>query len=175
MRNSDPDAAVYWLARMLEAGEDPLYIARRLIRFASEDIDLSCNGALQTAVAVYQAVHFLGMPECTVNLTQAVIYFSVLPKSNSLYEAYENAAKVAKMTSRVPVPLHLCNASSELMHRLGYGENYQYAHDYESGITNMCCFPEELRDTIFYYPKESGNESKIKERLSLIKEKKAHI
>lgn len=166
MRNSDPDAAVYWLARMLEAGEDPLYIARRLIRFASEDIGLACNNALQTAVAAYQAAHFLGMPECSVNLTQAVIYFSVLPKSNALYKAYELAKKQARQTSGIPVPLHLRNASTQLMADLGYGEGYQYAHDYKDGITGMKCLPEQLDGTVFYTPTDRGNEAGIKKHLS---------
>ena len=172
MRNSDPDAAVYWLARMLEAGEDPLFIARRLIRFASEDIGMACNNALQIAVAAYQAVHFVGMPECTLSLTQAVIYFSVLPKSNSLYKAYEQAKKVAIETSNIPVPLNLRNASSDLMNELHYGEGYQYAHDYEEGITSMLCMPEQLQNYTFYFPSIAGNEKAFKERLEYIKSKK---
>lgn len=172
MRNSDPDAAVYWLARMLEAGEDPLYIARRLIRFASEDIGLAWGNALQTAVAVYQAVHFVGMPECTVNLTQAVIYFSLLPKSNSLYAAYQHAGRVARETSGIPVPLHLRNASTALMAQLKYGVGYQYAHDYPGGITNMVCMPEQLSDIVFYEPGMAGNEGKLREQLERIRERK---
>lgn len=175
IRNSDPDAAVYWLARMLEAGEDPLFIARRLIRFASEDIGIACNNALQIAVAAYQAVHFIGMPECTLNLTQAVIYFSLLPKSNSLYKAYEQAKQVAKETSNIPVPLHLRNASNEFMSKLHYGEKYQYAHDYEEGITNMICMPEDLQNLTFYYPSSAGNEKAFKERLEVIKNKKKNM
>ena len=170
MRNSDPDAAVYWLARMLEAGEDPLFIARRLIRFASEDIGLACNQALQTAIATYQAVHFIGMPECTTALTQTVIYFSVLPKSNSLYKAYEMAKEEAQKTNNIPVPIHLRNASTNLMIQLGYGTGYQYAHDFENKITNMICLPEQIQDKIFYEPTVSGNEHAIKERLQQIKE-----
>ena len=172
MRNSDPDAAVYWLARMLEAGEDPLFIARRLIRFASEDIGMACNNAFQIAVAAYQAVHFVGMPECTLSLTQTVIYFSILPKSNSIYKAYEQAKKVSLNTSNIPVPLHLRNASSELMNELHYGEGYQYAHDFDEGITNMLCMPEQLQNYTFYFPSTAGNEKKIKERLEYIKNKK---
>ncbi len=175
MRNSDPDAAVYWLARMLEAGEDPLYIARRLIRFASEDIGLACNNAIQIAVAVFQAVHFIGMPECAVNLTQAVIYFSLLPKSNSLYNAYEKAKEVAKNTSDIPVPLHLRNASTELMAELKYGEGYKYAHDYDNGITDMICLPEQLVDSIFYNPISAGDEKSFKEKLESIKNYKKGI
>lgn len=172
MRNSDPDAAVYWLARMLEAGEDPLFIARRLIRFASEDIGLANHAALQTAVAVYQAVHFIGMPECSVNLAQAVIYFSVLPKSNSLYTAYEAARQDALNTQGVPVPLHLRNASTELMEELGYGKGYQYAHDFVDAITDMECLPEQIRGRVYYSPKDSGNEKIIKERLERLKAQK---
>lgn len=169
MRNSDPDAAVYWLARMLEAGEDPLFIARRLIRFASEDIGLANNAALQTAVAVYNAVRFVGMPECSVNLVQAVIYFSVLPKSNSLYAAYEAAKRDALNTQGIPVPLHLRNAPTKLMEDLGYGEGYQYAHDFVDAITSMKCLPEQLQGKIYYSPKNAGNEKAIRERLVQIK------
>ncbi len=175
MRNSDPDAAVYWLARMLEAGEDPLFIARRLIRFASEDIGLACNNALQTAVAAFQAVHFIGMPECTVNLTQTVIYFSLLPKSNSVYNAYEKAKEVARNTSDIPVPLHLRNASTELMAELKYGEGYKYAHDYDDGITDMICLPEQLIGSIFYNPIPAGDEKSFKERLESIKNHKKRM
>ena len=139
MRNSDPDAAVYWLARMLEAGEDPLYIARRLIRFASEDIGLADTSALGLAVAAYQACHFIGMPECSVNLTEAVVYFSVTPKSNTLDVAYLSAKKDALEMLAEPVPLHIRNAPTKLMKDLHYGEGYQYAHDYEERLTAMQC------------------------------------
>ena len=175
MRNSDPDAAVYWLARMLEAGEDPLFIARRLIRFASEDIGLACNNAMQVAVAAYQAVHFIGMPECSLSLTQAVIYFSILPKSNSLYKAYEEAKSVAQKTSHLPVPLHLRNAPTKLMASLNYGKEYQYAHDYENTITSMDCMPEQLNDLIFYNPTTNGNEKIFKEQLENIKKIKEKL
>lgn len=169
MRNSDPDAAVYWLARMLEAGEDPLFIARRLIRFASEDIGLVSNNALQTAVAAYSAAHFIGMPECSVNLAQAVIYLSVLPKSNSIYTAYEKAKKDACRTQELAVPLHLRNAPTELMESLGFGVGYQYAHDYAEMVTDMKCLPEQLQGQIYYTPKNVGNEQAIKERLEQIR------
>lgn len=172
MRNSDPDAAIYWLARMLEAGEDPLFIARRLIRFASEDIGLACNQALQTAIAAFNAVHFIGMPECTVNLTQVVVYFSILPKSNSLYKAYEKAKDVAKKTSDIPVPMHLRNASTDLLKQLKYGEGYKYAHEYSEGITDMVCLPEELKNVEFYKPSVAGNEKSIKEKMEYIKRKR---
>ena len=172
MRNSDPDAAVYWLARMLEAGEDPLFIARRLIRFASEDIGLASNSALQTAVATYNAVHFIGMPECNVNLAQAVIYLSVLPKSNSVYMAYEKAKKDALNTQELSVPLHLRNASTALMESLGFGVGYQYAHDYAETITDMRCLPEQIQGQTYYFPKNEGNERALKERLEQIKAKR---
>ena len=135
MRNSDPDAAVYWLARMLEAGEDPLYVARRLIRFASEDVGLADPRALEIAVAVYQACHLIGMPECTVHLTQAVVYLSLAPKSNALYVAYEQAKKDALRQLAEPVPLVIRNAPTSLMRELHYGKGYQYAHDTQDKLT----------------------------------------
>lgn len=172
MRNSDPDAAVYWLARMLEAGEDPLFIARRLIRFASEDIGLADYKALNIATSVYDAVRFIGMPECSVNLTQAVVYLSIAPKSNSLYMAYEDAKKDAKITRGLQVPLHLRNASTPLMEIMNYGKDYQYAHDYEYGITNMQCLPEQLQGKKYYVPKNSGGEKIVKERITNIEKVK---
>ena len=144
MRNSDADASVYWLARMLEAGEDPLYVARRVIRFASEDVGLADPGALTQAVAAYQACHFLGMPECTVHLTQAVIYMARAPKSNALYVAYESAKKDARTQLAEPVPMKLRNAPTKLMAELGYGEGYKYAHDYAEKKTDMQCLPDSL-------------------------------
>ena len=144
MRNSDADASVYWLARMLEAGEDPLYVARRVIRFASEDIGLADPGALTQAVAAYQACHFLGMPECTVHLTQAVVYMARAPKSNALYVAYESAKKDARTQLAEPVPMQLRNAPTKLMAELGYGEGYKYAHDYAEKKTDMQCLPDSL-------------------------------
>ncbi len=175
MRNSDPDAAVYWLARMLEAGEDPLYVARRIIRFASEDIGLADPRALELAVSAYQACHFIGMPECSVNLTQAVIYMSVSPKSNSLYVAYETAKKDALEHLSEPVPLVIRNAETKLMKELDYGKGYQYAHDTDQKLTNMQCLPDSLINKEYYVPTEQGIESKYKARLQQIKEwKKAH-
>ncbi len=168
MRNSDPDAAIYWLARMLEAGENPLYIARRLIRFASEDIGLADSNALPLAVAAYQACHFIGVPECSVNLTQVVTYLSLVPKSNSLYVAYETAKKDAKEMVSEPVPLQLRNAPTKLMKELHYGENYQYAHDTEEKLTAMICLPESLKEKKYYRPTDQGKESKFKERLEQI-------
>ena len=144
MRNSDADASVYWLARMLEAGEDPLYVARRVIRFASEDVGLADPGALTQAIAAYQACHFLGMPECTVHLTQAVVYMARAPKSNALYAAYESAKKDARTQLAEPVPMQLRNAPTKLMAELGYGEGYKYAHDYAEKKTDMQCLPDSL-------------------------------
>lgn len=165
MRNSDPDAAVYWLARMLEAGEDPLYIARRLIRFASEDIGLADSQALQIAVAAYQACHFNGMPECNVNLTQAVVYLSLAPRSNALYAAYETAKKDAIAQLSEPVPLNIRNAPTRLMEELHYGEGYVYAHNTEEKIARMTCLPDSLKDRRYYLPTEEGAEGIMKERL----------
>jgi putative ATPase len=173
MRNSDPDAAVYWLARMLEAGEEPLFIARRLVRFASEDIGLADPRALEMTVAVYNAVHYLGMPECNVHLTQAVVYLSVAVKSNALYRAYENAKKDANSTLADGVPLHLRNAPTKLMASLDYGKGYQYAHNVADKVTNMQCLPENLKDRQYYQPTDQGLEKNIKERLELIKKLKA--
>ncbi len=169
MRNSDPDAAVYWLARMLEAGEDPLYIARRVVRFASEDVGLAEPGALAMAVAAYQACHFLGMPECSVHLTQAVIHMSIAPKSNSLDTAYNAAKKDALETLAEPVPLQIRNAPTRLMRELEYGKGYQFAHDYEERLTAMECLPENLRGHEYYRPTEQGNEVRYKQRLENIK------
>jgi len=152
MRNSDPDAAVYWLARMLEAGEDPLYIARRVTRFASEDVGLADPKALEIAVAAYQACHFIGMPECSVHLTQAVVYMSVAPKSNALYMAYEHAKRDAAKMLAEPVPLVIRNAPTKLMQELNYGKGYQYAHDTADKLTNMQCLPDSLLGTTYYNP-----------------------
>ncbi len=169
MRNSDPDAAVYWLARMLEAGEDPLYVARRLIRFASEDVGMADSNALQVAVAVYQACHFNGMPECNVNLTHAVVYLSMAPKSNALYIGYESAKADAKNMLTEPVPLQIRNGVTELMQELHYGEGYQYAHNTKEKLTDMKCLPDSLEGREYYIPGEQGEEAKIKEELKKIK------
>ena len=173
MRNSDPDAAVYWLARMLEAGEDPLYVARRVVRFASEDVGLADPRALETAVAAYQACHFLGMPECSVHLTQAVVYMSLAPKSNALYAAYETAKRDALTQLSEPVPLVIRNAVTNLMADLDYGKGYQYAHDAEEKLTNMQCLPDSLLGREYYLPTEQGLEARYKARLEQIKEWKA--
>lgn len=169
MRNSDPDAAVYWLARMLEAGEDPLYIARRVTRFASEDIGLADPKALEIAVAAYHACHFIGMPECSVHLTQAVVYMSVAPKSNALYMAYEHAKRDAAKMLAEPVPLVIRNAPTKLMQELNYGNGYQYAHNTEEKLTNMQCLPDSLLGTEYYKPTTQGLEARVKARLDEIK------
>ena len=175
MRNSDPDAAVYWLARMLEAGEDPLYVARRVTRFASEDIGLADPRALEVAVSAYQACHFIGMPECSVHLTEAVVYMSLAPKSNALYVAYERAKKDALTMLAEPVPLVIRNAPTKLMKELDYGKGYQYAHDTADKLTNMQCLPDSLLGKEYYFPTEEGTEAKFKARLEEIKDwKKRH-
>ena len=163
MRNSDADAAVYWLARMLEAGEDPLYVARRIVRFASEDVGMADSRALQIAVAAYQACTFLGMPECNVHLTHAVVFCSLAPKSNSLEAAYNSAAEDARNMLDEPVPLQIRNAPTRLMKDLGYGKDYMYAHDYEGHITAMQCLPDSLKDRKYYNPSDQGVEKRVKE------------
>ena len=173
MRNSDPDAAVYWLARMLEAGEDPLYIARRVTRFACEDVGMADSRALEIAVAAYQACHFIGMPECSVHLTHAVVYMSLAPKSNALYVAYEAAKKDALTQLSEPVPLVIRNAPTRLMQELDYGKGYQYAHDTADKLTDMQCLPDSLEGRAYYRPTEQGLEAKYKARLEQIKQWKA--
>ena len=168
MRNSDPDAAVYWLARMLEAGEDPLYVARRLIRFASEDVGMADSRALEVAVACYQACHFIGMPECSVTLTHCVVYLSLAPKSNALYVAYETAKKDAQSMLAEPVPLVIRNAPTRLMKELHYGEGYQYAHDTAEKLTAMECLPESLAGKRYYLPTDQGSEQRVAQRLQQI-------
>ncbi len=165
MRNSDPDAAVYWLARMLESGEDPLYVARRVTRFASEDVGLADPKALEIAVAAYQACHLIGMPECSVHLTEAVVYMSLAPKSNALYVAYERAKRDAVEHIAEPVPLHLRNATTSLMKDLNYGKGYQYAHDTAEKVTDMTCLPESLLGRTYYTPTSQGEEAELRERL----------
>ena len=175
MRNSDPDAAIYWLARMLEAGEDPLYIARRIVRFASEDIGIADSKALELAVACYQAYHFLGLPECNVHLTHAVVYMSISPKSNAVYMAYNYAREDALNTLSDPVPLNIRNAPTRLMKELDYGKGYKYAHDFKDKLTDMQCLPDSLLGREYYKPTEEGLEAKYKARLNSIKEwKKSH-
>ncbi len=173
MRNSDPDASVYWLARMLEAGEDPLYIARRITRFASEDIGLADPRALEIAVTVFQACRLIGMPECTVHLTEAVVYMSLAPKSNALYTAYGSAKRDAVNMLAEPVPLVIRNAPTKLMKELEYGKGYQYAHDTADKLTDMQCLPDSLLGREYYRPTEEGVEARFKARLQEIKDRKA--
>ncbi len=165
MRNSDADAAVYWLARMLEAGEDPLYVARRLVRFASEDVGNADPRALEVTLAARDAAHFLGMPEANTALAQAVIYLSAAPKSNAVYRAYQAAARDATTDLSEPVPLHLRNAPTRLMKDLGYGEGYAYAHDEPEGVAEMSCLPERLEGRRYYQPTDRGIETRIREAL----------
>ena len=168
MRNSDPQAAVYWLARMLEAGEDPLYIARRVTRFASEDVGLADPRALQIAVAAYDACHYIGMPECSVCLTEAVVYMALAPKSNAMEVAYNTAKEDALRTLAEPVPLVIRNAPTRLLKELDYGKGYQYAHDLPGKIADMQCLPDSLADRKYYVPTQSGVEARYKERLEAI-------
>jgi putative ATPase len=165
MRNSDPDATVYWLARMVEAGEDPLYIARRLVRFASEDVGNADPQALTVAVAAKDAVHFMGMPEGNTALAQAAIYLATAPKSNAVYVAYSQAADAAQKDVAEPVPLHLRNAPTTLMKSLDYGKGYRYAHDEADAVADMSCLPPALEGRKFYAPAERGFEKEIKRRL----------
>ena len=169
MRNSDPDAAVYWLARMLEAGEDPLYVARRLVRFASEDIGMADSQALTLAVSAYQACHFLGMPECNVHLSHTVIYLSMASKSNSAYMAYESARTDAQNMLAEPVPLTIRNAPTGLMKDLHYGDGYVYAHDTKEKIARMQCLPDSLEGREYYRPTDQGAEESVKGRLEEIR------
>lgn len=170
MRNSDPDAVVYWLARMLESGEDPIYIARRVTRFAAEDVGLADPRALEIAVAAFTACRLIGVPECNVHLTEAVIYMALAPKSNAMETAYLTARKDALEHLAEPVPLVIRNAPTSLMKDIGYGKGYQYAHDYKDKLTNMQCLPDSLKDKIYYHPTEQGVEGRFKQRLEYIKE-----
>ena len=165
VRNSDPDAALYWLGRMVEAGEDPLYIARRVVRIAVEDIGLADPNALSLCMAARDAVDFIGMPEGNLALAQAVVYLSVAPKSNALYTAYGAVQRDIEETASEPVPLHLRNAPTGLMKGLGYGKNYQYAHDLENKVADMQCLPETLKNRTYYRPTNEGVEKRIRERL----------
>jgi putative ATPase len=168
IRNSDADAALYWLARMLEAGEDPLYVVRRLIRMASEDIGLADPRALEIAVAAQQAVHFVGMPEGNLALAQAAVYLALAPKSNALYAAYGDVQADVARTVAEPVPLHLRNPVTGLMSHIGYGKGYEYAHDAPERLTHMACLPESLKDRRYYRPTEEGVEKKLRERMEAI-------
>jgi putative ATPase len=165
VRNSDPDAALYWLARMLESGEDPLYVARRMVRMASEDIGLAEPGALAVTLAAKDAFDFLGPPEGFLALGQAAVYLSLAPKSNALYTGYGAVEQDLQGTIAEPVPLHLRNAPTGLMRNLGYGKNYQYAHDTEEKVTDMTCLPESLIGRTYYHPTDQGFESRLRQRL----------
>jgi putative ATPase len=168
MRNSDPDASVYWLARMIEAGEDPLYVARRLIRFASEDVGNADPQALTVAVAAKDAVHFIGMPEGNTALAQAVIYLATAPKSNAVYAAYNQAAEDALSQIAEPVPLHIRNAPTPLMRELKYGKDYRYAHDEPEGVADMDCLPPSLQGKKYYQPTNRGFEEEIRHRMEAV-------
>lgn len=165
IRNSDPDAALHWLARMLESGEDPVYIARRLVRVASEDVGLADPQALQITVASKEAVELIGMPECDLALAQAVVYLALAPKSNSIYSAYSSAKRDVEKVKDEPVPLDLRNAPTDLMKDRGYGEDYKYAHNEPNKIADIQCMPDGLRGRSYYYPSEAGTEEEMKERL----------
>ena len=168
MRNSDPDAAVYWMTRMLEGGEDPLYIARRVLRFAAEDVGLADPRAMEVGVAAYQACHFIGVPECNVHLAEAVVYMSLASKSNAMEMATVEAAEAVRTEPDAPVPLHIRNAPTRLMKNLDYGKGYQYAHDYAEKMTAMECLPDSLRGRRFYHPTDQGQEARYRERLEQI-------
>lgn len=169
MRNSDTDSAIYWTMRMLDGGEDPLYVARRLVRFASEDIGLADTNALNVAINAFQACQFLGMPECNVHLVECVIYLSVAPKSNATYKAVLQAEKDVKKYGNLPVPLQIRNAPTKLMKNLGYGKDYQLAHDYSDKLTSMKTMPKEVENSQYYLPTEQGKEKLFKQRLEYIK------
>ena len=173
LRNSDVQASLYWLARMLEAGEDPLYVARRLVRFASEDIGLADNQALRIALDAKQAFEFIGLPEGKLALAQCVIYLAAAPKSNSVYRAYGEVAEDVTQTRNDPVPLHIRNAPTGLMKGLGYGKGYQYAHELEGKVADMDCLPDSLKGRHYFHPQEAGEEAEIKRRLDEIEKKKA--
>ncbi len=173
VRNSDPDASLYWLARMLEAGEDPLYIARRIVRMAVEDIGLADPNALGLCMAARDAIEFLGMPEGNLALAQAAVYLAIAPKSNALYTAYSDVQQDVERTAAEPVPLHLRNAPTGLMKNLGYGQGYQYAHDLENKIADMQCLPDNLKDRRYYHPTNEGVEKRIRQRLEEIRSQRS--
>jgi putative ATPase len=173
VRNSDPDASLYWLGRMLEAGEDPLYIARRVVRMAVEDIGLADPNALSLCMAARDAVDFIGMPEGNLALAQAVVYLALAPKSNALYTAYAEVQQDVEATAAESVPLHLRNAPTALMKGLGYGQGYQYAHDVEGKIADMQCLPDNLRDRTYYHPTSEGVEKRIRERLDEVRRRRS--
>jgi putative ATPase len=172
VRNSDPDASLYWLGRMLEAGEDPLYVARRVVRMAVEDIGLADPNALSLCMAARDAVDFIGMPEGNLALAQAVVYLALAPKSNALYTAYTEVQQDVERTAAESVPLHLRNAPTGLMKQIGYGQGYQYAHDLENKVADMQCLPDNLKDRRYYQPTSEGVEKRIRERLEEVRTKR---
>jgi len=172
LRGSDPDASLYWLARMIEGGEDPLYIARRIVRFASEDVGLADPNALTIAVSAMKAVQFIGLPEGNLALAQAAVYLATAPKSNALYTAYGKAQKDVKDQPNLPVPMHIRNAPTRLMENIGYGKDYKYPHDFEDAIVKQDYLPDNLKGSLYYSPSDRGFETEIKKRLSKIKKKK---
>jgi len=169
VRNSDPDASLYWLVRMLESGEDPLYIARRLVRMASEDIGLAEPGALAVTIAAMQAADFVGPPEGNLALAQAAVYLSLAPKSNAVYTGYGAVTEDLERTRTEPVPLRLRNAPTGLMKNIGYGKGYQYAHDQEDKVTDMTCLPESLMGRTYYHPTDQGFEARLSQRMEEIR------
>jgi putative ATPase len=169
VRNSDPDATLYWLVRMLESGEDPMYLARRIVRMAIEDISLADPHALEIAIAARDALDFMGLPEGGLALAHAAVYLAIAPKSNALYMAYGAVKQAVEETAADPVPLHLRNAPTKLMKELGYGEGYQYAHNFEEKVTNMQCLPDNLKGRSWYHPTEEGVEKRIRERMAQLK------
>ena len=175
VRNSDPDATLYWLGRMLEAGEDPLYIARRMIRMASEDIGLADPNALAVCVAAMQAAHFVGMPEGNLALAEAAVYLALAPKSNALYVGYGEVAQDAQKTLAEPVPFHLRNAVTGLMANQGYGKGYQYAHNASDRLTDMQCLPDNLKERRYYRPTDQGFEKRLREKMAAIAEWKKKV
>jgi putative ATPase len=175
VRNSDVDASLYWLGRMLESGEDPLYIARRVVRMASEDIGLAAPEALGVCLAAKEAIDFLGMPEGALALAQAVAYLALAPKSNALYTAYGSVLEDVERTSAEPVPLHIRNAVTKLMKQAGYGKGYQYAHDLESKVADMDCMPDNLRGREYYHPTHEGREKVLAQRLEEIRRLKTKV
>jgi putative ATPase len=175
VRNSDPDATLYWLVRMLESGEDPMYLARRIVRMAVEDISLADPHALEICIAAKDALDFMGLPEGGLALAHAAVYLAIAPKSNALYLAYGAVKRDVEETAADPVPLHLRNAPTRLMKELGYGEGYKYAHDFEEKVTDMECLPDNLKGKQWYFPTEEGVEKRIRERLAAVKAKKERM
>ncbi len=169
VRNSDPDAALYWLVRMLESGEDPMYIARRMVRMASEDIGLAEPGALAVTIAAMQAAEFVGPPEGNLALAQAAVYLSLAPKSNALYTGYSSVTEDLESTRAEPVPLHLRNAPTGLMKNIGYGKGYEYAHDAKDKVAGMTCLPDSLAGKTYYRPSDQGFEARLQQRLEEIR------